>query len=185
MVPPPDDVCPICHDRFALASACQANCSHWFCAHCIIRVWQHGSTLQPCKCPICRRQITLLIPSDSRVHHNDSEAGRALEMIEKYNRLFGGGSYSLLQRVQDLPFLIRRLLGELLNPQRSLPLVLRVRAVLAMLLSAAYVISPVDIIPEALFGIVGLMDDLLIVLVVFLHLSALYRSALVYRHGGT
>lgn len=28
-VPPEDDVCSVCHDRFRIP--CQANCSHWFC----------------------------------------------------------------------------------------------------------------------------------------------------------
>jgi hypothetical protein len=28
-LPPEDDVCSVCHDRFRIP--CQANCSHWFC----------------------------------------------------------------------------------------------------------------------------------------------------------
>ncbi|KAL0351316.1 UNVERIFIED_CONTAM: E3 ubiquitin-protein ligase [Sesamum calycinum] len=53
-----------------------------------------------------------------------------------------------------------------------------------MLVSAIYVISPVDIIPEALLGIFGLLDDLIIVFICFLHVAALYRAVLVTRHGG-
>ncbi|KAK3002297.1 hypothetical protein RJ639_021614 [Escallonia herrerae] len=87
-------------------------------------------------------------------------------------------------RLQDLPFLLRWLLREMLNPQRSLPLV--VKAQLSTLhnktvLSAIYLISPVDIIPEAIFGIIGLLDDLVIVLVCFLHVAALYRDIGAYR----
>jgi hypothetical protein len=36
-----------------------------------------------------------------------------------------------------------------------------------------------------LFGLAGFLDDALILVVVFLHLAALYRTLLVYRHGGT
>ncbi|URE22053.1 RING finger protein [Musa troglodytarum] len=78
----------------------------------------------------------------------EPEASRVLENIEKYNRNFGGGSSSLIQRLRDLPFFIRRLLREMMDPQRSLPIVLRVRVILAMALTAIYVLSPVDIIPE-------------------------------------
>lgn len=81
-----------------------------------------------------------------------------------------------------------------------------------MIVSAIYVLSPVDIIPEgtngcklpsiyflimvmlvqlfpsfpmtALLGIIGLLDDFIIVLICFLHVAALYRSVLVLRHGG-
>ncbi|CAI5992828.1 unnamed protein product, partial [Closterium sp. NIES-64] len=56
-------MCCVCHDAFALPT--QANCGHWFCAECILRVWHHSSALVPCKCPICRRTITLLLPSHS------------------------------------------------------------------------------------------------------------------------
>ena len=36
-----------------------------------------------------------------------------------------------------------------------------------------------------ILGIVGLLDDLLIVLICFLHVAALYRSVLYLRHGGS
>ncbi|XP_077241414.1 uncharacterized protein LOC143881947 isoform X3 [Tasmannia lanceolata] len=148
--PPDNDCCSICHDPFNLP--CQANCSHWFCGNCFMRVWHHASILQPCKCPICRRLVTLLIPSeDALSQRSDPEAGQVLENVEKYNRLFGGGSHGLIQ----------------------------------MAASIIYVVSPVDIIPEGLFGILGLLDDLIIVLIVFFYLAALYQRALISRHGGT
>lgn len=181
--PPANDVCSVCHDSFNLP--CQANCSHWFCGQCILRVWHHGSALQPCKCPICRRFVTLLIPTEAtQRQRNDAEASQVLENIEKYNRLFGGGSRSLMQRLRDLPFFIRRLLRELTDPQRSLPLVFRARMIFAMILSGLYVLSPVDLLPEGVLGLIGFLDDFLVLLIVFLHLAAIYRSLLLNRHGG-
>ncbi|RZS10463.1 hypothetical protein BHM03_00041695 [Ensete ventricosum] len=130
--PPEDDFCSICHDNFTLP--CQANCSHWFCGYCILRVWHHGSALQPCKCPICHRFITLLIPADAAVQeHQNTGASQVLENIEKYNHSFGGGPSSIIQKLRDLPFFMRRLLRELIDPQRSLlPLVLRARIFFAV-----------------------------------------------------
>ena len=63
---------------------------------CILQVWNHGSALQPCKCPLCRRQITLLVPSEasSQQAHN-AEASAILKKIEAYNRLFGSQSSGL------------------------------------------------------------------------------------------
>lgn len=150
-----------------------------------MKVWHHGSAIQPCKCPICRRHINLIIPSDDTQHQrNNAEARPVLEKVERYNHLYGGGSRTLMQRIQDLPFFIRRLLRELMDPQRSLPLVFRARTMFAMVLSGLYVLSPIDIIPEGFLGFVGLLDDFLIVLVVFLHLATIYRSLLLNRHGG-
>lgn len=149
-------------------------------------VWHHGSAFLPCKCPLCRRQITLLVPGEACLRERDDpDVAQILAKIERYNHLFGGTRTSLFQRVQDLPFLLRRLLREIMDPQRSLPFVIRARVYLAMILSAIYIVSPVDIIPEAILGIVGLLDDFLIALICFLHVAAIYRSVLYYRHGGS
>ncbi|XP_066381536.1 uncharacterized protein [Miscanthus floridulus] len=181
-VPPEDDVCSVCHDRFRIP--CQANCSHWFCGECIIRVWHHGPAVQACKCPICRRLINLLVPAALSEQEDDPQAHRILGEIQHYNCIFGGAPRSLTQRLQDLPFFIRRLFRELMDPQRTLPLVFRARMMMMVALSAIYVLSPVDILPESVLGLFGFVDDLLILLIVFLHLAAVYRSLLLYRHGG-
>ncbi|KAL0663288.1 hypothetical protein Bca4012_100127 [Brassica carinata] len=174
--PPENDLCSICHSHFT--APCQANCSHWFCGNCIMLVWRHGSTSQPCSCPLCRRPISLLVPTEETVDRI------VLRDLESYNRLFGRGTASLLQMMQDLPFLLRRLLRELMDSQRTIPRVTRARLYMAMIVSAVYVISPVDIIPEGVVGVVGLLDDVFIALICFLHIAALYRSVLYRRHTG-
>nr|VDD64227.1 unnamed protein product [Brassica oleracea] len=202
--PPENDLCSICHSHFT--APCQANCSHWFCGYfslplslsslsrrtifacgnCIMLVWRHGSTLQPCKCPLCRRPISLLVPTEDTIRNrSDSSVSEVLANLETYNRYFGGRSTSLIQRMQDLPFLLRRLLREMMDPQRTLPLVIRARVYIAMILSVVYIVSPIDIIPEGVLGVVGLLDDLLIALICFLHVAALYRSVLYFRHTGS
>nr|TKV90289.1 hypothetical protein SEVIR_9G018800v2 [Setaria viridis] len=151
---------------------------------CIIRVWHHGPAVQACKCPICRRLINLLVPAPLSDQEDDPQVGRILGEIQHYNCIFGGAPRSLTQRLQDLPFFIRRLFRELLDPQRTLPLVFRARMMMMVALSAIYVLSPVDILPESVLGLFGFVDDLLILVIVFLHLAAVYRSLLLYRHGG-
>ncbi|KAI5655907.1 hypothetical protein M9H77_24700 [Catharanthus roseus] len=181
--PPENDCCSICHANFHIP--CQANCSHWFCANCIIQVWNYGPALQPCRCPLCRRHITLLIPTEASLRQRSTTGvAEILEKVEHYNRVFGERPNGLFQRMQDLPFLLRRLLRDMMDPQRSLPFVIKARVYMAAVLSALYVLSPVDIIPEALLGIIGLLDDFIIVLICFLHVAALYRSFLLARHGG-
>ncbi|CAH9112886.1 unnamed protein product [Cuscuta europaea] len=181
--PPETDFCSICHGTFHIP--CQANCSHWFCGNCILQVWDHGPALQPCKCPLCRRQITLLVPSDdSSRQRRAPDVSGVFTKIERYNGLFGPRSNGLMQKMQDLPFLLRRLLRDITDPQRSLPFFIRARVYLATFLSVLYVLSPIDIIPEGVLGIIGFLDDAIIVFICFLHVAALYRALLVSRHGG-
>jgi RING finger protein 170 len=61
-------------------------------------VWRHGSTLRPCKCPLCRRPISLLVPSEETVRsRNDATVSEVLHDVETYNRVFGGQSSGLIQ----------------------------------------------------------------------------------------
>ena len=46
----------------------------------------------------------------------------------------------------------------------------------------AYLLSPLDLIPEAFFGIVGLIDDVAVLLLVALYLALLYRNVLANAH---
>ncbi|XP_042489527.1 E3 ubiquitin-protein ligase RNF170-like [Macadamia integrifolia] len=182
--PPENDCCSICHDSFNIP--CQANCSHWFCGNCILRVWHHGSALSPCKCPICRDIVTLLIPREaSSQHHHDPEVRKVLKNIQRYNLSFGGGTPGLIQRLQDLPFFLWRLLRELADPQISLPLFARLRMILPMLMTAIYMLSPINIIPKGIAGFIGKLDDIAIALILFLHVAAMYRSARLSRRGGS
>ncbi|XP_021600328.1 E3 ubiquitin-protein ligase RNF170 isoform X1 [Manihot esculenta] len=110
--PPANDWCSVCHGRFRVP--CQANCSHWFCGDCIMLVWHHGSAIQPWKCPLCRRQITLLVPGETsqREHHNP-EVAEILQKVQAYNRLFGGQTSGLFQNQVVGVFGIVFFLGQL------------------------------------------------------------------------
>ena len=60
--------------------------------------WEHSSVLAPCKCPICRRAITLLAVSRAAGWgQSEPEAARVLQDLAKYNRMFGGGPVSVWQ----------------------------------------------------------------------------------------
>lgn len=61
-------------------------------------VWHHGPALQPCKCPLCRRQITLLVPNEASLRQRDNhDVTEVLGKIETYNRIFAGHSRSIIQ----------------------------------------------------------------------------------------
>lgn len=185
--PPDNEMCPVCFEAMAARIPCQANCSHWFCGDCILRVWQHSSALAPCKCPICRSSINLLIPSGAPVPPSTDgpgpqESERILDDISKYNRLFGGGPVSFWQRVRDMPLLLRRLAWELGDPRRAVRLLHNARILFCLILVVLYVVSPLDIISEWVLGIVGLLDDALLLVCVCFYLSILYRATLLMHH---
>lgn len=61
-------------------------------------VWDHGSAIQPCRCPLCRRQISLLVPGEASLRRrHDPEVAEILGKVARYNRLFGGRTNGLIQ----------------------------------------------------------------------------------------
>ena len=58
---------------------------------------------------------------------------------------------------------VPHMLGQVINrPLIVIRLILRVRAIMVLGLVLAYVLSPLDVIPESIFGALGLLDDLIV-----------------------
>ncbi|KAL7227893.1 hypothetical protein ACSBR1_022719 [Camellia fascicularis] len=92
--PPDDDCCAICFEGFTIP--CKTNCGHWFCASCILMFWNYSSALQRCKCPICSRLISKLMPEASLSLRREEDVVQALKKVQGYNRLFVGGAHGFI-----------------------------------------------------------------------------------------
>lgn len=85
-LPPEDDVCSVCHDRFRIP--CQANCSHWFCGKslplpCLL------SLLAPRASPLFPlRGLTCSFPSRSDCAEGNRASGRPRRTV---SYRFGAG----------------------------------------------------------------------------------------------
>lgn len=62
-------------------------------ASCILQLWRYRSTLQRCKCPICCRPISKLVPEASLLVQQEEDVIELLKKIERYNHLYVGGAY--------------------------------------------------------------------------------------------
>lgn len=81
-----------------------------------------------------------------------------------------------MDHIRDMPALLRHLFREFFSA-RGIFLLWRIRIVILLLLALLYLLSPLDIIPEHIFGILGFLDDILIILSVFFVVSIIYRAA--------
>lgn len=71
--------------------------------HCILQLWDHGSTLLPCRCPLCRRPINLLIPTEASMQQRvNPEVANIIGRLELYNRRYGERSNNLNQVSLDI-----------------------------------------------------------------------------------
>jgi len=70
--------------------------------------------------------------------------------------------------IRDLPFLLRRLFNYMGTYQGMVYFIKMVIGNLTLISLIVYIISPFDLIPEAIFGVVGLIDDLIVFLGIFI-----------------
>ena len=53
--------------------------------------------------------------------------------------------------------------------------IVRIRIGICFAVALIYLLSPLDIIPEALFGIIGFLDDVFIILLFAIYVAIIYR----------
>uniref|UniRef100_A0A665X9M9 E3 ubiquitin-protein ligase RNF170 n=1 Tax=Echeneis naucrates TaxID=173247 RepID=A0A665X9M9_ECHNA len=182
-----DMSCPVCLQQAVLPV--ETNCGHLFCGSCIIAYWRYGTWLGAINCPICRQMVTLLFPlfhetaNPQRVQDGEAEPLLILRDINDYNRRFSGQPRSFMDRLRDVPTLLRHLFREMFSVG-GLFWMFRIRILLCIVGALTYLASPLDILPEALFGILGFMDDFFVILLLFVYISIMYREVVTQRLNG-
>ncbi len=85
-----------------------------------------------------------------------------------------------MERVRDFPTVLCQLWANIFQMNT----VFLLRAVLMLVGLLLYVISPFDLIPEAVFGAIGLIDDLLIIVIVLFVLANTFYVAYSRHQAG-
>ncbi|KAK2168519.1 hypothetical protein LSH36_16g06033 [Paralvinella palmiformis] len=179
-----DRTCPIClaDARFGI----ETNCGHLFCGECMVTYWRHGNWLGSVRCPVCRQQVTLLLQNftDADRHNSAENRNNVVEQINRYNRRFSGEPIAWLDYIRDLPTLLRHAFREVFT-LGGLIWIFRLRIFVCFIAALLYFISPLDLIPEAAFGMLGLLDDFFILFMLGIYITIIYRRALAARAAGT
>lgn len=86
----------------------------------------------------------------------------------------------LLDYLYDMPTLIRHLGRELFSVS-GLVWMVWVRIVMCLFAAIIYFILPVDLLPEAVFGLLGYLDDILVILLLAIYATVVYRNFIANR----
>ncbi|KAL7988586.1 hypothetical protein Chor_007505 [Crotalus horridus] len=111
-------------------------------------------------CPVCLQQATF--PIETNCGH-----------------LFCDKS-KIMERIMDLPTLLRHAFREMFSVG-GLFWMFRIRIFLCLLGALLYLASPLDFLPEALFGILGFLDDFFVVFLLLVYISIMYREFVTQR----
>lgn len=88
--------------------------------------------------------------------------------------------YQIMERIMDLPTLLRHAFREMFSVG-GLFWMFRIRIILCLMGAFFYLISPLDFVPEALFGILGFLDDFFVIFLLLIYISIMYREVITQR----
>lgn len=177
------EICPICIGPHRLAV--ETNCGHKFCGQCIQSFLSHRAGRDiffgnP-TCPMCRQSINLLLLSFARDEDIDEAERREVEnAVYEYNIRFGSGPRNLISYIRDCPVLLRHMFNNFFT-FGGLVWLFRVRVICCFSVAVMYLLLPLDLIPESMFGFFGFLDDVLVLFLCAIYLSFMYRHFLLSR----
>ena len=82
--------------------------------------------------------------------------------------------FQWIEYLRDSPTMLRHLVREFVW-------MFRMRIIVLFFLAFCYFISPLDIIPEAAFGILGFLDDFFVLMLLAIYVSIIYRRVIAAR----
>jgi len=173
--PPSGAECSVCLEAFICPV--QANCGHYFCARCFLQMFNYspGVVPSPVRCPLCRRKIDIVHNSSTEEEKNDQNHKDLFLRLQEYNQRFSNEPRTIFQMIRDTPTLLRRLWRDMTHG-RLLFIIRNVRFLLLFMAIIFYILSPLDIVPEGVIGMVGLLDDILVVSMLLVLMANVYRS---------
>nr|XP_044987167.1 E3 ubiquitin-protein ligase RNF170 isoform X2 [Jaculus jaculus] len=132
-------------------------------------------------CPICLHQASF--PVETNCGH--LFCGACIIAYWRYGSWLGAIScpicrQTIMERIMDLPTLLRHAFRELFSVG-GLFWMFRIRIILCLMGAFFYLISPLDFVPEALFGILGFLDDFFVIFLLLIYISIMYREVITQR----
>jgi RING finger protein 170 len=168
--------CPVC--LAPVTYPVDTNCGHKFCAQCVLAYWHADRWPAACRCPVCRREVTLLI-TDQWYERNNRYI-ETTRQIHDYNLRMSGQMRPLLSYIYDIPTLLRHLWNDLFTIG-GLLFIHRLHILLVFLIIILYIFIPFDILPEAVIGFIGYADDIIILLGAIIYMTLIYRAYITNR----
>lgn len=78
--------------------------------------------------------------------------------------------------IRDIPELTRQIFLDARLSRQILTTAKIMKFVLLLLATCLYLLSPLDLVPESMFGAIGLIDDLLLVVIYFIYVTSIFRN---------
>lgn len=132
------------------------------------------------KCPCCRRPVDVILPSEpgwTEVEVSCEEGRTLRRQVDAYNTRYSSAPRSWNDMARDAPHYLTRFWRELTSGgPGTMAIISQFRFWAIILGGLFYLLAPVDLLPEAFFGIVGLIDDIVVVTTGLMMVAGVFRS---------
>ena len=85
-------------------------------------------------------------------------------------------------KIRETPFYVRRIISFLSTREGLRFLLFSVSNSVFLIVLILYILSPLDLIPEAIFGLIGFLDDLVAMAILIYFLADLYYQYMMRRN---
>ncbi|XP_029442287.1 E3 ubiquitin-protein ligase RNF170-like isoform X2 [Rhinatrema bivittatum] len=151
--------CPVCLQTAAFPV--ETNCGHLFCGSCLIAYWRHGSWPGAVSCPLCRQKVVALYNLFCE-NQQDMQGRQIRSKIRDYNKRFSGQPRPFADYLYDMPLFIHLALKGVFT-LGGLVWIFCLRIIVCSFGAIMCLTSPFDVMAEPLCGILGVVDDLVVV----------------------
>ncbi|EAS00625.2 zinc finger, C3HC4 type (ring finger) protein (macronuclear) [Tetrahymena thermophila SB210] len=161
--------CCICYNQ--IKNKVIFPCQHSCCAECAIQCWENGNN-KKIKCMYCRKNIDMIY------RDFQAEGDRYLieirQKIRQYNSTFAPKNRSLYSKIRESPFLFQRTINFIFTREGIMYMLGHMCSSHFFIVGLLYILSPLDFLPECIFGIFGILDDVVVLGILFVLLTNFY-----------
>lgn len=166
----PHGSCPICLGT--PVHPVWPTCEHSLCGGCFQQLFSRSPRAQVIRCPVCRQLMRAVLGGSSN-HPPELRAA-----VRSYNRQHAGLPVGFFERLRDTPALVRDAISSMFARGNGLNLLVRARMLQSLVSMVVYLVLPMDLVPEAVYGVFGYLDDLVVALLLLSLIARMWRAEL-------
>uniref|UniRef100_A0A7S3NCB6 DUF1232 domain-containing protein n=1 Tax=Euplotes harpa TaxID=151035 RepID=A0A7S3NCB6_9SPIT len=101
---------------------------------------------------------------------HDDDTKELIAKIHRYNKIYSENR-SIFAIIWEMPYLLTRWFFSMNGLHGIL---INLRFILLLIGAVVYILSPLDLLPESVFGLIGLTDDILIFVATLVFISQMF-----------
>jgi uncharacterized membrane protein YkvA (DUF1232 family) len=139
------------------------TCGHSYCANCIFSIYAKRNHEQ-IECPLCRAKIITIFKAFPEVE--PAEKVEEIRMlIRDYNSKYGDDR-SVKRTIVELPFVLAKVVDHIFSFKFLLYFIKTAVFFKMALVAIIYFMLPVDVMPTSYLGVIGVIDNVAVVVAV-------------------